>query len=72
MAQRMESVAPPGAVMLSQSTVRLVEGAAVLGEPQMVRIKGAEDAVSARRLLRMAVQRQRTGLWESPQRRPSG
>ena len=30
MAQRMESVAPPGAVMLSDSTARLVEGAAVL------------------------------------------
>ena len=28
MAQRMESVAPPGAVMLSESTARLVEGAA--------------------------------------------
>ena len=43
MAQRMESVAPPGAVMLSDSTSRLVEGAAVLGEPQLVRIKGAEQ-----------------------------
>ena len=32
MAQRMESVAPPGGVMLSASTARLVEGAAVLGE----------------------------------------
>ena len=44
MAQRMESVAPPGGVMLSESTARLVEGAAVLGEPQLVRIKGADDA----------------------------
>src|ERR1700739_2848807 len=33
MAQRMESAAPPGGVMLSASTARLVEGAAVLGEP---------------------------------------
>ena len=32
MAQRMESVAPPGGVMLSASTARLVEGAATLGE----------------------------------------
>jgi class 3 adenylate cyclase len=39
MAQRMESVTPPGGVMLSASTLRLVEGAAVLGEPEMVRIK---------------------------------
>ena len=61
MAQRMESVAPPGGVMLSESTARLVEGAAVLGEPEMVHIKGAEDAVPARRLLSVAAQRQRTG-----------
>ncbi|MGA9674241.1 MAG: AAA family ATPase, partial [Mycobacterium sp.] len=50
-AQRMESVAPPGGVMLSQSTVRLVEDAAVLAEPEMVHIKGASDPVPARRLL---------------------
>ena len=37
--------------MLSDSTARLVEGTAVLGEPQLVRIKGADDAVPARRLL---------------------
>src|SRR6476661_7815169 len=36
MAQRMESVAPPGAVMLSESTARMVDGAAALGEPEMV------------------------------------
>src|ERR1700743_3286079 len=34
MAQRMESVAPPGGVMLRESTARLVEGAATLGPPQ--------------------------------------
>ena len=53
MAQRMESVAPPGAVMLSASTARLVEGAATLGEPEMLRVKGADDPVPARRLLAM-------------------
>src|SRR5271170_6725194 len=56
MAQRMESVAPPGGVMLSASTARLVEGAAVLGEPEMVHIKGVKDAVPARQLLGMASQ----------------
>jgi class 3 adenylate cyclase len=61
MAERMESVAPPGGVMLSASTARLVEGAGVLGEPEMVRVKGVKDAVSARRLLSMAAQPQRTG-----------
>ena len=42
MAQRMESVAPPGGVMLSSSTARLVEGTAKLGEPELVQIKGAD------------------------------
>jgi len=51
MAQRMESVAPPGGVMLSESTARLVEDAVVLGEPEMVDIKGASDPVPARRLI---------------------
>ena len=36
MAQRMESVAPPGGVMLSASTARLVEGVATLGEAELV------------------------------------
>jgi adenylate cyclase len=53
MAQRMESVAPPGGVMLSASTARLVEGTAALGDPEMVRIKGAEEPVAAHRLLGM-------------------
>jgi len=56
MAQRMEAVAPPGGVMLSDSTARLVEGAAVLGDPEMVRIKGAATAVPARRLLGVTIQ----------------
>ena len=37
MAQRMESVSPPGGVMLSASTARLVEGSAALGDPDWVR-----------------------------------
>jgi class 3 adenylate cyclase len=52
-AQRMESVAPPGGVMLSASTARLVEGAANLGESELVEIKGADAPVPARRLLGM-------------------
>ncbi|MFZ1177842.1 MAG: AAA family ATPase, partial [Mycobacterium sp.] len=54
MAQRMESVAPPGGVMLSASTARLVEGAATLGEAELVQIKGADVPVPARRLLGMS------------------
>src|SRR6202043_123237 len=53
MAQRMESVAPPGGVMLSASTARLVEGAAALSDPELVHIKGADVPVPARRLLSM-------------------
>ena len=61
MARRMESVAPPGGVMLGESTARLVEGAAVLGEAEMVRVKGVQDAVPARSLVSMAAQSSRTG-----------
>jgi hypothetical protein len=53
MAQRMESVAPPGGVMLSASTARLVDRAAALGEPEWVRIKGSDQPIVARRLLGM-------------------
>ncbi len=53
MAQRMESVAPPGGVMLSASTARLVDGTATLGDAELVQIKGADTPVSARRLLGM-------------------
>src|SRR5277367_6101971 len=65
MAQRMESVAPPGGVMLSASTARLVEGAAGRGEPELVRIKGAEAPVPARRLLGMADGHRAAGRAES-------
>src|SRR3984893_3552336 len=51
MAQRMESAAPPGGVMLSESTARLVDDAVVLSAPEMVRIKGANDPVTACRLI---------------------
>ncbi|MCV7332973.1 adenylate/guanylate cyclase domain-containing protein [Mycobacterium cookii] len=50
-AQRMESVAPPGGVMLSEATGHLVEQAAVLADTELVSIKGRVDPVPARRLL---------------------
>ncbi len=62
MAQRMESVAPPGGVMLSASTARLVDGAAALGEPEMVRIKGADEPVMARGLVAVGAQPTQMGL----------
>jgi adenylate cyclase len=53
MAQRMESVATPGGVMLSSSTARLVETTATIDERELVRIKGAAEPVAAYRLLGM-------------------
>ena len=50
----MESVAPPGAVMLSDSTARLVEGAAVLGSRSWCASRAPRSAVPARRLLSVA------------------
>jgi class 3 adenylate cyclase len=65
MAQRMESVAPPGGVMLSASTARLVDGAAVLGEPELVDIRGADEPIAAQRLLGMGEQHRAVGRVES-------
>src|ERR1700732_3589400 len=61
LAQRMESVAPPGGVMLSESTARLVEYATVLGAPEWVDVKGAEEPLLARRLLGAAAERAAIG-----------
>jgi class 3 adenylate cyclase len=65
MAQRMESVAPPGGVMLSASTARLVEGAADLSEPELVAIKGADERVPAQRLLGMGAHHRAVSRAES-------
>ncbi|HEY1841543.1 MAG TPA: adenylate/guanylate cyclase domain-containing protein, partial [Mycobacterium sp.] len=64
-AQRMEAVAPPGGVMLSEFTVRLVEDAAVLGESELVRVEGVDQPVCARRLVGLARQHARVGRRES-------
>ncbi|HUO37741.1 MAG TPA: adenylate/guanylate cyclase domain-containing protein, partial [Mycobacterium sp.] len=64
MAQRMESAAPPGGVMLSESTARVVEHASVLAEAEKVHIKGSDAPVLARRLLGVAPQHERTGSWQ--------
>ena len=57
MAQRMESAAAPGGVMLSESTARLVEDAVVLGDPELVRVKGFDAPLAARPLLAQGDQR---------------
>jgi class 3 adenylate cyclase len=64
-AQRMESVAPPGGVMLSESTARLVEHTVMLAEPEWVRIKGADEPVCARRLVAISPRDGRSGHAEA-------
>jgi adenylate cyclase len=65
MAQRMESVAPPGEIVLSESTARLVEHSAALAEvEQHVRIKGADGAVPTRRPLAAGAEHPRPHRWE--------
>ena len=81
-AQRMESVAPPGGVMLSESTARLVEHTVTLAEPEWVRIKGADEPVRARRLVAISPRRWpgrarrgepgRSALGDGGARRPCG
>ena len=61
----MESVAAPGGVMLSASTAQLVDGTAALGEPEMVRIKGADEPVPAHLLLGMGERHHGVGRVES-------
>jgi class 3 adenylate cyclase len=65
MAQRMESVAAAGGVMVSASTARLVEGAAALGAAELVHIKGTDRAIHAQRLLDMSEGHRAVGRAES-------
>ena len=65
MAQRMESVAPPGGVMVSASTARLVEDAVALGAAELVHIKGTDRPIHAQRLLSMSEERRPVGRAES-------
>ncbi|MGW0026809.1 AAA family ATPase [Rhodococcus sp. NPDC003383] len=65
MAQRMESVAPPGGVMLSDATARLVEQAAVLGDIELMSIKGKTEPVPVRRLVGIGPRRALVGRAEA-------
>jgi hypothetical protein len=51
--------------MLSASTARLVDGTATLGEPELVRIEGADEPVAAQRLLGMGERHHGVGRAES-------
>lgn len=50
-AQRLESVAPPGGVLLSESTARLAQDTVTLAPPVILTVKDADAPVVARRLL---------------------
>ena len=65
-AQRMESVAPPGGVMLSEASARLVQDLAILGDRELVRIKGTAEPVLARKLIGIATHRGRPVEHEAP------
>lgn len=52
MAQRMESAAPPGGVMLSESTAHAVRDRVILGEPEEVQVKGFDRPLRAHLLHR--------------------
>lgn len=65
LAQRMESAASAGGVLVSESTARLVEGRAVLSEPEWVAIKGSDETVPARRLVAIAPRRAPPGRVEA-------
>jgi class 3 adenylate cyclase len=65
MAQRMESAAPPGGVMLSESTARLVEHNVMLAEQEWVRLKGADQPVPGRRLMGIGSRRALIGRTEA-------
>jgi adenylate cyclase len=64
MAQRMESAAVPGGVMLGASTARLVRDSMVLGEPELAAIKGSDMPVAVFRLLGTATPRGPIGRQE--------
>jgi adenylate cyclase len=72
MAQRMESVAPPGGVMLSESTAHLVAHATLLGAPQNVYIKGSDEPVVAWPLLSMGVDTRRPEVGAGQPERDAG
>ena len=66
MAQRMEAAAPPGGVLCSVSTARLVEDAARLGSVEGVDIKGADAPAPARQLFAVESDRMALGRNEGP------
>ena len=66
MAQRMEAAAGAGGVLCSESTARLIEDSAVLGQSQWVTPKGESEPVRARTLVSVAAEQAMLGRDEGP------
>jgi adenylate cyclase len=64
MAQRVEAAAPPGGVLCSLSTARLVEDATQQGPVEEVAVKGTDELVPTRRLLAVESDRMLLGRSE--------
>ena len=65
MAQRIESAAPPGGVLLSPSTARLVEHTVMLAEPEWAHIKGSDEPIRVHRLVAISARHVRVGPGEA-------
>ncbi len=63
-ASRVQSVAPPGAVLVDESTWRAASGAIAFTEVGTLHLKGKEEAVQAWRALRVVAQRKGVGRSE--------
>jgi class 3 adenylate cyclase/tetratricopeptide (TPR) repeat protein len=63
-ASRVQSVAPPGAVLVDESTWRAASGAIAFTEFGALRLKGKEDPVQAWRAIRVVAQRKGVGRSE--------
>lgn len=65
MAQRIESAAPAGEVMLSDSTARLVHDDVTMSNPEWLRIKGFDEPVRAHRLMEIGPRAAQVGRIET-------
>ncbi|HLN06829.1 MAG TPA: adenylate/guanylate cyclase domain-containing protein, partial [Acidimicrobiales bacterium] len=63
-ASRVQSVAPPGAVLVDESTWRAASGAIAFAEVGRLQLKGKEEVVQAWRALRVVAQRKGVGRSE--------
>ena len=63
-ASRVQSVAPPGAVLVDESTWRAASGAIAFSEVGALRLKGREEPVQAWRAVRVVAQRKGVGRSE--------